>query len=458
MSALATYEQTFGRFRNEQRPPYVLLAIQASIQEEHDFYAGEIDQPYPYEMHIVLTTLAKQKQIADQKNALEIHNQAFDVPKKSPQKQVEEQVENRIKIEIPTLKKEIDEAQNESERQNAINRIKTLIENQENYKKTAVDFTCFYSPKKPKKDPKELKKSIKESKKGIKEFCYIQHVQRSDGTDEPIREFSMVSTLRDRDKNVVAGCSTDSKNVYDNNVRLTDIRNDDQAVYLPRDPQKEFGMGEQMMMLYRVNQNEFYRQFPHLGKKTLERIIRQNRFPYPVTYEGWCTAKGEIGERVFYGLWETARKQNRTKFVLIQSSEYPQIYEDFDFLFATEDKKTIFGAINVKNVDHEYDEEKNMEIRKEKALRMKKLPGIVNPDHLKVVYLNVMPSASATRQYKNTFIKDGMESYQVEMFTKNVYKLSVDEIIKETQETITILEDYFDTKKYIDAESVKSGD
>lgn len=444
-SALSAYEQTFGRFRNEQRPPYVLLAIQTSIQEEHNFDNGEIDQPYPYEMHLLLTELEKQKQVDEEINALQIHNTAYNAKEKD-QSRIEKQVENRIKIEIPRLKKAIYETQNLDEKEDALKRIKELIEDQENYKKASVDFTCFYPLQKPKKGK-------------IKEYCYIQNIKNQDGKGQTeIREFSMVSTLRDRDKSVDTGCREDSKPVYDNNVRLTDIHNDDQAIFLPRDPKKEFGMGEQLMMLYRIDQNIFHKQFPHLEKRTLERIIRQNRFPYPITYEGWCTAKGEIGERVFYGLWEAARKHNYTNLLLIASHAFPQVYEDYDFLLTTEDKKKILGAINVKNVESKYQEEKKPEIRIEKGLRMKNLPGIVNNEHLKVAYLNVMPSISFKRQYPDSFFANGMESQQFEMFTKNVYGLSENEISKEVRETITILEEYFDAKQYINIESNESDD
>ena len=430
-TAQAYYEQALGRFRNGRRPPFALIAVEDGIITKHCFHPNMVEAPYPYEAGRVLDYIRDSWQ-PDNGNL-----PAVAYPGR--QKKQHDRLYKRIKASIPQYKLALSEpGLSREEREKLIGNLRNGIREQEGFKTESVDFTCTKLPG---------------GETAASSHVFIQETGDSRTRNQPgsqgetIEPFTMVSTWYCCDMDGAAG---DYKP-----VRLISPGIDIPGKCLPRKEGQPFGIGELMKLLYVVSPVEFSRQFPAISVNTLDKMIERNMFPYPPTYDGYTTAKGEVGERVFEGLFHEIARISETPLRIVPSEAYPQVYEDFDYFVRVGD--IIVGAVNVKFAD-EFTEERSGETRDKKIGRMKMLPGIADPDHLKAVYLEIMPTASNVgREIKSNRI-NGLESKQVEMFTRNVLGMDKNVIIQETANVVRQMEEFFDAYAYVKPESPENGD
>ena len=436
----AAYEQAIGRIRggkDKRKPEYMLLGMMASCISRNEYGPSQIGRIHSYESERVWLNSKswnEVKKAADdmQEEVRAHHDTVCGLHSPFGQGNAAERMWNDIKVRIPAAKRMYASALlsgDEKKQQRAYRHLTALARTNEDRK----DACCHMM--------ESLEADIKSGNDHDKSrfrafFCYGKSVY------EPFDPFTWHSYRS----------STESGDKSNTQVRRYVPG---EANPSPFTPNRMF-IPQLIRILRKISPDACRAAFPALSEATAARMEQEDCFPFPPAVCAYTMIAGEVGERVFFGVYEELKAQGRTSLSIVRMSDlddsgkrdYMYLYEDYDvFVFDSDVPETrkLIGAINIKNA-WAHDHEKSEDVLKQKIDRFHQAAG--DAARMRVAYVDVRPGDKHTDLYTD------MGNLPVDVCSTGMFSsadveadAAVELLIRDAENTFRELETFFQGEK-----------
>lgn len=439
----AAYEQAIGRIRgNKKKPEYMLLGMMASCISRNEYGPAQVGRIHSYESERVWfhpeaplswdRIYEQAKQTQDEIDAKEksSRNDICGTHIPFQQGNAAKRMEQDLKKRIPAAKRLYASALlsgDEKKRGRAFQRLLSLIRVNEDRK----DACCHLM------ESLEADVRTEDDKSRFRAFF-----GRKTAGGRPYDPFVWVSEPAANASGELSNTQVRKRIPEETNLsRYTPDR-----MYIP----------QLIRILRTVAPDTCGAAFPALSERTADRMEDMDQFPFPPAVCAYTMIAGEVGERVFFGVYREMKAQDRTTLSIVRMSDMPDeekkkflyLYEDYDvFVFDsdTPDARRLIGAINVKNAGS-HDHEKTVDVLKQKLDRFHQAAG--SDVRMRIAYVDVRPGDIHTEYHP------GMGGLPVDVCSTGMFRaedaekdVTMGQIVRDAEDALHLLERFFGGKE-----------